>query len=146
MMAVLCTQRHESCTGNKKSELSIRCWHNLEATVQLHHVWGDTTFTGHLWSGGSWELCAVLSCKSRRSWVRRIEVHSVDLGHAGCQVTEEASPHLCVHPFTRGQETSDLSYTLTEPSSVFTKDGWVCVHSSCRGKYKKINTKNNWLI
>lgn len=62
--------------------------------------------------------------------MRCVEVHSIDLGHAGRQVAEEASPHLCVHTFTSGQETGDLSYTLTEAGSVFTQDGRVCVHSS----------------
>lgn len=132
-MAVLCAQRHESCTGNKKSELSVRRWHHLEATVQLHRFGGDVhrraTFARHLWSGGRWDVRAGLP-QSQRTWVRCVEVHSVDLGHAGCQVAEEASPHLCVHPFARGQETGDLAHTLTEPGSVFTQDGWVCVHSS----------------
>lgn len=141
VMAVLCTQRCESCTGNKKGKLSVRRWHDLEATVQLHCFWGGlhgwATFTRHLWDGSSWNLRPSLS-ESQRAWMRCVEVHWVDLGHAGRQVAEEVSPHLCVHTFTRGQETGDLSNTLTEAGSVFTQDGWICVHSSCREKYKYI--------
>lgn len=64
--------------------------------------------------------------------MRRAEVHSVDLGDAGRQVAKETSPHLRIHPVTRGKEAGDLSDTLAEPGSVFTQDGRVCVHRSWR--------------
>lgn len=139
MKTVLCTQGCESRTRNKKSELSIRRWHNLEPAVYLHGFWGDrhrwATFAGHLWGGSTWYLCHGLS-ESQCTWVRCIEVQSVDLGHAGGQVTEEASPNLCVHTFTRGQEAGDLSNALTEAGSVFSHDGRVRVHSSCQKTIK----------
>lgn len=139
VMTVLRTQRHQSCTGNEECEVSIRCWHDLEATVQLHGVGREVhrggTFAGHL---RSWRLS-----ESRCTWVRCVEVHGVDLGHAGRQVTEEASPHLWVHPFACGQETGDLSHTLTEPGFVFTCEWWVSVHSGCREKCKYIKMQTD---
>lgn len=132
-MAVLCTQRRYSCTGNNKSKLSVWCWHHLEAWVQLHHLRGEVHLragcAGHPWSWSSWHLCACLS-QSRCAWMRCVEVDGVDLGHAGCQMTQEASPDLWVHSFTRGQETGDFPDTLAESGSVFTQERWVSGHSS----------------
>lgn len=143
-MAALWAQGHESCAGNQKSEMSVRRRHDLEAAVQLHGVGGGVhrraAFTRHLWSGGRTlsgrRLSQTQGGAARR--VRREEVHSVDLGQAGRQVAEEASPHLCVHPFTRGQEAGHLSHTLTVAGSVFTQHGGVCVHSSCGEKKTQI--------
>lgn len=64
-MAVLATQWHYSRTGNKKSKLSVGCWHNLEATVQLHRVrvgvHHRATFARHVWHRSILDLCAALS-------------------------------------------------------------------------------------
>lgn len=60
--------------------------------------------------------------------MRCVEVDGVDLGHAGRQMTEEASPDLWVHSFTRGQETADFRDTLAESGSVFTQEWWVRGH------------------
>lgn len=51
-----------------------------------------------------------------------VEVEVVDLGHAGRQVTQEASPDLGVHALTRGQKTGDFPDTLAESGSVFTQE------------------------
>lgn len=141
VMAVLGAQRRESRTGDQQGKLSIGGWHNLEAAVQLHclsHRRG--AFARHLWGRGS---CHVRSGLSQRAWMRRIEVNGVDLGHAGSQVAEEASPHLCVHSFTRGQEAGDLSDALAETGSVFPQNRRVCVHRSCRGKH--MDKYTDWL-
>ncbi|TNN69875.1 hypothetical protein EYF80_019943 [Liparis tanakae] len=130
-MAVLCSMRHKSSAGNKESKLSIACWQHLEAPVQLDRFRGRVhrrdTFGRHLWSGGRCNLWTRLS-ESQCNWVRCVEVHSVDLGHAGGQVAEETSPHLCVHPFTCGEETESLRLHASgscesSPSSIILSNG-----------------------
>ena len=139
-MAALCAQRHEGRAGNEESKLSIRGGHHLEAAaVQLHGVRGDAhgraALAGHERRGRSRDLRA----RQRTCWVRCVEADAVDLGDTGRQVAEEASPHLSVHPLTRGQEAGDLSDALAEAGSVLRQHGWVRVHSSWRGKYKRLH-------
>lgn len=138
VMEVLCSQSCESCTGNKKSKLSVRWRDHLEAAEHLHcfrgHVEGGAARQRHLRGWNHRDLWSSLSHCTR---MKSMEVHRTDLGHAGSQVAEKAGPQLHVHPFTRGQEASDLSNALTETSSVLSQDSWVCVHSSCRRRHNQ---------
>lgn len=135
-MTALSTQRCCSCAGNNKGKLSVWRRHNLEAGVKLHRLCGKVHlragFGGHPWRWSCRHLCGRLS-QSRCAWMRCAEVDGVDLGHAGCQMTQEASPDLWVHPFTRGQETGDFPDALAESGSVFTEERRVCGHGSCGG-------------
>lgn len=58
-------------------------------------------------------------------------VHSVDLGHAVGQVTEQPRPDLGVDTFAGGQEPCDFIHALAETSAVFSQDSGVCVEGSC---------------
>lgn len=58
-------------------------------------------------------------------------VHSVDLGHAVGQVTEESRPDLGVDTFAGGQEPGDFIHAFTESGTIFPQHSRVCVQRSC---------------
>lgn len=74
-------------------------------------------------SGAGWQLVLVLMLAG--------VVHSVDLGHAVRQVSEEPRPHLGVDTFTGGQEPGDFIHALAETGAIFSQDSRVRVKSSC---------------
>lgn len=59
-------------------------------------------------------------------------VHSVDLGHAVGQVTEETRSDLGVYTFAGGQEPGDFIHALAETGAIFSQDSGVGVQGRCR--------------
>lgn len=61
-------------------------------------------------------------------------VHSVDLGHAVGQMSEETRSDLGVYTFASGQEASDFIHALAKSGTIFSQYSGVSVQGSCRKK------------
>lgn len=137
------------CGGGKgrvrdqKSELSIGCGHQLEASKDLR---GDRLSRAEFGAHRG----AADGQGGRQLHVERLRqvsllgrgllrvVHGHHLAHAAGQVVEEPGPHLRVHPLWGGQEAGDLVHALVESCSVFAEDGGVCWERCWGGRGEKV--------
>lgn len=65
-------------------------------------------------------------------------VHSVDLGHAVGQMSEETRSDLSIYTLASGQEASDFIHALAESGTIFSQYSGVSVKGSCRKKHTGI--------